>query len=91
MRDKNSLEKKTMVTVSYGADAAECKVDGMTVNDLLAKMRDGGIEGINQRIDEGDTVDVFVNDTPGDGDLILADKDRVVIQKTAELGNVLAA
>lgn len=80
-----------MVTVSFGADAAECKVDGITVENLLEKMNHGGIEGLDQRLESGDSVDVFVNDSPADKDLILADGDRVVVQKTAELGNVFVA
>ena len=75
-----------MVTISYGADSASKDLAGMSVSDLLAKLRDGGIEGINQRLNAGETVDVLVNGSTADQEKILAEGDHVTIQKTAELG-----
>jgi hypothetical protein len=75
-----------MVTVKFGADSGTCNGEGMRVRDILAKLRDAGIQGINRRLSAGEEVDVFVNGETANENQVLKPGDEVTISKPGRLG-----
>ena len=70
-----------MVSVAFGTDTAKFEGAGMSVTDLLAKMRDGGLEGIHQRLEVDEQLEVLINGVSALAEQVLVDGDQVNIQK----------